>query len=189
MEQIVFPVPSICEFLTKESKLRIYYTTERDEQGSKINDFFLKSEDLFNEMNWQKKLRGRLLLPVWWCGALPAERWDQVCRVGFGSRWFPSVAATLIIDWKSLLLYMVAICNNEVKLNARAIWTTWRDLGERGKRDQRSSFLRSNRKEQSCGGYLRHSLNEKEGIWWQGELERTQLKKAMICFPSLCWIH
>lgn len=58
MEQIVFPVPSICEFLTKESKLRIYYTTERDEQGSKINDFFLRSEDLFNEMNWQKKLRG-----------------------------------------------------------------------------------------------------------------------------------
>lgn len=58
MEQIVFPVPSICEFLTQESKLRIYYTTERDEQGSKINDFFLRSEDLFNEMNWQKKLRG-----------------------------------------------------------------------------------------------------------------------------------
>nr|XP_030723646.1 inositol 1,4,5-trisphosphate receptor type 1 isoform X3 [Globicephala melas] len=60
MEQIVFPVPSICEFLTNESKLRIYYTTERDEQGSKINDFFLRSEDLFNEMNWQKKLRGTL---------------------------------------------------------------------------------------------------------------------------------
>ncbi|XP_016115004.1 inositol 1,4,5-trisphosphate receptor type 1-like, partial [Sinocyclocheilus grahami] len=58
MEQIVFPVPNICEFLTQESKLRIYYTTERDEQGSKINDFFLRSEDLFNEMNWQKKLRG-----------------------------------------------------------------------------------------------------------------------------------
>ena len=61
MEQIVFPVPSICEFLTKESKLRVYYTTERDEQGSKINDFFMRSEDLFNEMNWQKKLRGILL--------------------------------------------------------------------------------------------------------------------------------
>ena len=60
MEQIVFPVHSICEFLTKESKLRIYNTTERDEQGSKINDFFLRSEDLFNEMNWQKKLRGEL---------------------------------------------------------------------------------------------------------------------------------
>uniref|UniRef100_A0AAV2M6F2 Inositol 1,4,5-trisphosphate receptor n=1 Tax=Knipowitschia caucasica TaxID=637954 RepID=A0AAV2M6F2_KNICA len=58
MEQIVFPVPNICEFLTQESKLRIYYTTERDEQGSKINDFFLRSEDLFNEMIWQKKLRG-----------------------------------------------------------------------------------------------------------------------------------
>ena len=58
MEQIVFPVPNICEFLTQESKLRVYYSTERDEQGSKINDFFLSSEDLFNEMNWQKKLRG-----------------------------------------------------------------------------------------------------------------------------------
>ncbi|XP_029899208.1 inositol 1,4,5-trisphosphate receptor type 1 isoform X12 [Aquila chrysaetos chrysaetos] len=65
MEQIVFPVPNICEFLTKESKLRIYYTTERDEQGSKINDFFMKSEDLFNEMNWQKKLRAQPFL--YWC--------------------------------------------------------------------------------------------------------------------------
>ncbi|XP_051776949.1 inositol 1,4,5-trisphosphate receptor type 1-like isoform X1 [Erpetoichthys calabaricus] len=65
MEQIVFPVPNICEFLTKESKLRIYYTTERDEQGSKINDFFLRSEDLFNEMNWQKKLRAQPVL--YWC--------------------------------------------------------------------------------------------------------------------------
>ncbi|XP_041447205.1 inositol 1,4,5-trisphosphate receptor type 1 S homeolog isoform X5 [Xenopus laevis] len=65
MEQIVFPVPSICEFLTKESKLRIYYTTERDEQGSKIHDFFQRSEDLFNEMNWQKKLRAQQVL--YWC--------------------------------------------------------------------------------------------------------------------------
>uniref|UniRef100_A0A3B4BJ96 Inositol 1,4,5-trisphosphate receptor, type 1a n=1 Tax=Periophthalmus magnuspinnatus TaxID=409849 RepID=A0A3B4BJ96_9GOBI len=60
MEEIVFPVPNICEFLTSESKLRVYYTTERDEQGSKINDFFLRAEDLYNEMNWQKKLRGSL---------------------------------------------------------------------------------------------------------------------------------
>uniref|UniRef100_A0A8C2WMF4 Inositol 1,4,5-trisphosphate receptor n=1 Tax=Cyclopterus lumpus TaxID=8103 RepID=A0A8C2WMF4_CYCLU len=65
MEQIVFPVPNICEFLTQESKLRVYYTTERDEQGSKINDFFLSSEDLFNEMNWQKKLRAQPIL--YWC--------------------------------------------------------------------------------------------------------------------------
>ncbi|XP_076859611.1 inositol 1,4,5-trisphosphate-gated calcium channel ITPR1-like isoform X3 [Brachyhypopomus gauderio] len=65
MEQIVFPVPNICEFLTQESKLRVYYTTERDEQGSKINDFFLRSEDLFNEMNWQKKLRAQPVL--YWC--------------------------------------------------------------------------------------------------------------------------
>uniref|UniRef100_A0A8D3E2G3 Inositol 1,4,5-trisphosphate receptor n=1 Tax=Scophthalmus maximus TaxID=52904 RepID=A0A8D3E2G3_SCOMX len=65
MEEIVFPVPNICEFLTLESKLRVYYTTERDEQGSKINDFFLSAEDLFNEMNWQKKLRAQQVL--YWC--------------------------------------------------------------------------------------------------------------------------
>uniref|UniRef100_A0A8C7RM54 Inositol 1,4,5-trisphosphate receptor n=1 Tax=Oncorhynchus mykiss TaxID=8022 RepID=A0A8C7RM54_ONCMY len=64
-EREVFPVPNICEFLTNESKLRVYYTTERDEQGSKINDFFLRSEDLFNEMNWQKKLRAQPIL--YWC--------------------------------------------------------------------------------------------------------------------------
>ncbi|KAJ6666357.1 hypothetical protein lerEdw1_000630, partial [Lerista edwardsae] len=57
MEQIVFPVPNICEFLTHESKYRVFNTTERDEQGSKVNDFFQQSEDLYNEMKWQKKIR------------------------------------------------------------------------------------------------------------------------------------
>nr|XP_012788828.1 unnamed protein product [Sorex araneus] len=57
MEQIVFPVPSICEFLTQESKVRVLATTERDEQGSKVNDFFQQTEDLYNEMKWQKKIR------------------------------------------------------------------------------------------------------------------------------------
>ncbi|XP_022242149.1 inositol 1,4,5-trisphosphate receptor-like isoform X2 [Limulus polyphemus] len=62
MEQIVFPVPQICEFLTKESKLDVFHTAERDEQGSKVSDFFERSEDLFSEMKWQKKLRGQPLL-------------------------------------------------------------------------------------------------------------------------------
>lgn len=84
MEQIVFPVPSICEFLTQESKLRIYYTTERDEQGSKINDFFLRSEDLFNEMNWQKKLRGGSTAPAQPRGAPPGlgRQWGRDLQVG-----------------------------------------------------------------------------------------------------------
>lgn len=57
MERIVFPVPPICEYLTKESKNRIFFTIERDEQGSKVSDFFQSTEDLFNEMKWQKELR------------------------------------------------------------------------------------------------------------------------------------
>ncbi|GFY58925.1 inositol 1,4,5-trisphosphate receptor type 1 [Trichonephila inaurata madagascariensis] len=62
MEQIVFPVPQICEFLTRESKMQVYFKAERDEQGSKVSDFFERTDDLFNEMKWQKKLRGQPLL-------------------------------------------------------------------------------------------------------------------------------
>ncbi|XP_036375711.1 inositol 1,4,5-trisphosphate receptor type 2 isoform X1 [Megalops cyprinoides] len=57
MEQIVFPVPNICEYLTEESKVRVFNSTERDDQGSKVNDFFQQFEDLYNEMRWQKKIR------------------------------------------------------------------------------------------------------------------------------------
>ncbi|KAM9375957.1 inositol 1,4,5-trisphosphate-gated calcium channel ITPR2 isoform 2-T2 [Pholidichthys leucotaenia] len=57
MEQIVFPVPNICKYLTEESKMRVFTTTERDDQGSKVNDFFEQFDNLYNEMRWQKKIR------------------------------------------------------------------------------------------------------------------------------------
>uniref|UniRef100_M4AG82 Inositol 1,4,5-trisphosphate receptor n=1 Tax=Xiphophorus maculatus TaxID=8083 RepID=M4AG82_XIPMA len=57
MEQIVFPVHPICEFLTEESKLRVFNTTEQDEQGSKVTHFFEQTSFLHGEMEWQKKLR------------------------------------------------------------------------------------------------------------------------------------
>ena len=59
MEQIVFPIPEICEYLTEETKRKTYLTAERDDQGSKVADFFAKSEDMFTEMNWQKNLRNQ----------------------------------------------------------------------------------------------------------------------------------
>uniref|UniRef100_A0A3B4CNT8 Inositol 1,4,5-trisphosphate receptor n=1 Tax=Pygocentrus nattereri TaxID=42514 RepID=A0A3B4CNT8_PYGNA len=62
MEQIVFPVPSICEYLTEESKVRVFTSTERDDQGSKVNHFFQQFEDLYNEMWWQKKMRNNVAL-------------------------------------------------------------------------------------------------------------------------------
>uniref|UniRef100_UPI003AAF5821 inositol 1,4,5-trisphosphate-gated calcium channel ITPR3-like n=1 Tax=Centroberyx gerrardi TaxID=166262 RepID=UPI003AAF5821 len=57
MEQIVFPVHPICEFLTEESKFRVFNTTEQDEQGSKVTHFFDQASFLHGEMEWQKKLR------------------------------------------------------------------------------------------------------------------------------------
>ncbi|KAG9435081.1 inositol 1,4,5-trisphosphate receptor isoform X11 [Apis mellifera carnica] len=57
LEQIVFPIPEICELITLDTKIKVLHTTERDDQGSKVSDFFERTEDMFNEMKWQKKLR------------------------------------------------------------------------------------------------------------------------------------
>lgn len=53
----MFPVPAICQFLTEETKHRLFTTTEQDEQGSKVSDFFDQSSFLHNEMEWQRRLR------------------------------------------------------------------------------------------------------------------------------------
>jgi len=58
MEQIVFPIPEVCEYLTHETKLRVFATVERDDQGSKVSEFFQLADDMFQEMQWQKSLRG-----------------------------------------------------------------------------------------------------------------------------------
>lgn len=78
MEQIVFPVPNICEYLTEESKGRVFHTTERDDQGSKVNDFFQQFDNLYNEMRWQKKIRSESQPPArrperWVAAVPPAE--------------------------------------------------------------------------------------------------------------------
>jgi len=64
LEQIVFPIPEICEYLTEETRHRVYMTAERDDQNSKVSDFFSRTDSLFAEMKWQKKLRCELLLKL-----------------------------------------------------------------------------------------------------------------------------
>jgi hypothetical protein len=62
MEQIVFPVPLICEYLTEETKHRVFIETERDEKNHKITGFFNSFENMWNEMKWQKKLKQQSML-------------------------------------------------------------------------------------------------------------------------------
>ncbi|KAK6175051.1 hypothetical protein SNE40_013589 [Patella caerulea] len=62
MERIVFPIPEICEYVTEETMVKVYQSAERDEQGSKVADFFDRHEDILREMQWQKKLRANPLL-------------------------------------------------------------------------------------------------------------------------------
>ncbi|XP_052781889.1 inositol 1,4,5-trisphosphate receptor type 1-like isoform X2 [Mya arenaria] len=57
MEKIVFPIPEICGFLTEETKVHVINTAERDEQGSKVSDFFERADDMYREMLWQRDLR------------------------------------------------------------------------------------------------------------------------------------
>jgi len=60
LEQIVFPIPEICEYLTEETRHRVFVTAERDDQNSKVTDFFHQHDSLYAEMQWQKKLRGTI---------------------------------------------------------------------------------------------------------------------------------
>lgn len=60
LEQIVFPIPEICEYITTDTKIKVLNTAERDDQGSKVADFFERTDQMFNEMKWQKKLRGNI---------------------------------------------------------------------------------------------------------------------------------
>ena len=60
MEKITFNVLEICEYLTPETKQRVFTETERDEQGSKVAEFFERVDELHNEMMWQKHLRGEI---------------------------------------------------------------------------------------------------------------------------------
>ena len=58
MEEIVFPIPEICRFLTEETKKTTFFETEMDDKDSKIADFFERSTSMYREMAWQKKLQG-----------------------------------------------------------------------------------------------------------------------------------
>uniref|UniRef100_A0A6G1SGD1 Inositol 1,4,5-trisphosphate receptor n=1 Tax=Aceria tosichella TaxID=561515 RepID=A0A6G1SGD1_9ACAR len=62
MERVVFPVPQICEYLTDETKSHVFHSTQQDERGSKIPNFFLKVDDLFEEMKWQRELQTKPIL-------------------------------------------------------------------------------------------------------------------------------
>lgn len=68
MEQIVFPVPQICEFLTEESKTMVYTTCERDDQNSKASYYYY----IIQGVNQGFAMTFRLAVPtlddlVFWC--------------------------------------------------------------------------------------------------------------------------
>jgi len=59
LERVVFPIPPVCAYLTHDTKDRVFRTTEDDEKGSKVTNFFDQREALMYEMEWQEKLRSK----------------------------------------------------------------------------------------------------------------------------------
>ena len=78
LEQIVFPIPEICEYLTDITKIEVREHSEVDEQGSKVTDFFLKTEEMYEEMKWQKKLRSS---PALFWVSRKAMQWKHITQI------------------------------------------------------------------------------------------------------------
>lgn len=125
MEQIVFPVPNICEYLTEESKVRVFTTTERDDQGSKVNDFFQQFDNLYNEMRWQKKIRSKSQPPSsgW-------SRWSWPWSVGFvvtpQQRWRSAITLCVCV-FPVLFVQKIRLCSGShvISLFGGASPSTW----------------------------------------------------------------
>lgn len=64
MEQVVFPVPEVCNYLTSETKWQVFTKSQTDQKGSKITDFVSKFEDMYQEMLWQKNLRSKFFFQI-----------------------------------------------------------------------------------------------------------------------------
>ena len=75
LEQIVFPIPEICEYLTDITKFEVREHSELDEQGTKVTDFFAKTEEMYEEMKWQKKLRSN---PALFWVSRQALTWSKI---------------------------------------------------------------------------------------------------------------
>ncbi|XP_021948195.1 inositol 1,4,5-trisphosphate receptor [Folsomia candida] len=57
LERVVFPIPPVCAYLTQDTKEKVFRSTEDDEKGSKVTNFFEQQGALMYEMEWQQKLR------------------------------------------------------------------------------------------------------------------------------------
>ncbi|XP_066920904.1 inositol 1,4,5-trisphosphate-gated calcium channel ITPR1-like isoform X2 [Clytia hemisphaerica] len=109
LEQIIYPVPSICEFLTDKKKDEVYYTCERDEHNSKVADFFERTEDLYKEMIWQKRLR------------------DKPWLFWFSHNWqiWETIALNLAIVINLLVAFFYPFSNDAMDLDHRLSILIW----------------------------------------------------------------
>ena len=79
-------------FMTEVTKNDVHVHSEKDEQGSKVTDFFAKTEEMYEEMKWQKKLRSSPAL-FWVSGKGPTwARITLLCMLAINITiclWYP----------------------------------------------------------------------------------------------------
>ena len=104
LEQIVFPIPELCEYLPVDKKNKIFNEAERDDQGSKVTDFFAKADDMFQEMNWQKRLRDQPALFWVRIHTSLSPRLGGRLNLG-GAVWAVKLICTILVEKRCLAFF------------------------------------------------------------------------------------
>jgi hypothetical protein len=107
-ETVVFPIPSICWYLTPSTRVQIVNETEVDNEDSKVPDFFVRSSTLQDEMKWQKKLTSARYFHVI---TVEIAQWQLIGTV---SSWLQNVLIALCYPFTSTddLAVSESICHN-----------------------------------------------------------------------------
>ncbi|EGD76540.1 type I inositol triphosphate receptor [Salpingoeca rosetta] len=126
LEKIFFPIPGICHYLSENSKEAVYLETDVNEQGSKVPEFFIKVNSLYEEMKWQKKLKSR---PGLYTATVNYTVWKTLSFT-FGllinvlvGTCFPFEKAHFSPTWLTLaVVYLATIASISVSVLSFKIW-------------------------------------------------------------------
>ena len=96
LQVLYYSKPAVCKYLTDESRLDVEINTARDDQGSKVPDFFSRVDGLYHEMLWQNLLRSQERL-YWFTQHM--MQWKQVSFL-LTLMINVLIAATYPFDWE-----------------------------------------------------------------------------------------
>eukprot|EP00127_Corallochytrium_limacisporum_P001389 Clim_evm11s55 gene=Clim_evmTU11s55 len=76
IENVIFPIPEVCKFLTQESMEQLVDEAQEDEDGSLVSYYYDQFDRLYREMRWQQRIQGHRRL---YFVAQQAKTWKELC--------------------------------------------------------------------------------------------------------------